>query len=190
MTTTLAQQHPTQGTREFELVDDEIRYTIASPLKTESLSVVLNALDSAPVISGSILAFVSKVNREPLVEFFVDQPDKETFSEFIETVRRRIDDESFSRFRVEGAGLEVEAARLGEAIAMLRRYVDPAEIEGLLAALTELQARPDDVQRQRVVAEAFNALGFVQGQVITYAPYLSFLASGGRGVSDLFDGDG
>lgn len=189
MTTTLAQKHPIKGTREFELVDDEIRYTIKSPLKTESLSVVLTVLDPDPVISGSILAFVSQVNREPLVEFFVDRPDKETFGAFIETVRQRIDDESFSRFRVEGAGLKVDAERLGESIDMLRSYVNPDEIEDLLAALTELKAQPDDVQRQKTVAEAFNALGFVQAQVITYAPYLGFLASGNRGVIDMFDTD-
>jgi hypothetical protein len=186
MTTTLRQKHPIKGTREFELVDDEIRYTIKSPLKTESLSVVLNVLDPEPVITGSILAFVSQVNREPLVEFFVDRPDKETFQAFIETLRQRIVDESFGRFRVEDAGLKVDAARLGEAIEMLRTYVDPGEIEGLLAAMTELKAQPDSVQRQKHVAEAFNALGFVQGQVITYAPYLSFLLSGNRGVDELF----
>ena len=189
MNMTLAQKHPIKGTREFELVDDEIRYTIKSPLKTESLSVVLNVLDSEPVVSGSTLAFVSQVNREPLVEFFVDRPDKETFGAFIETVRQRIDDENFSRFRVDDAGLEVDAARLSEAIEMLRNYVNPAEIEDLLLALNELKAQPDDVQRQKVVAEAFNALGFVQGQVITYAPYLSFLASGNKGVSDVFGAD-
>jgi hypothetical protein len=69
---------------------------------------------------------------------------------------------------------------------MLQRYVNPADIEGLLAALNELKAEPENVQRQQQVAEVFNGSGFVQGQVITYAPYLNFLLSGNKGVSDVF----
>jgi hypothetical protein len=186
MTTTLFQKHPIKGTREFELVDDEVRYTIKSPLKQESLSVVLNVLDSEPVVSGSTLAFVSQVNREPLVEFFVDRPDKETFAQFIDSMRQKIVEESFNRFHVEETGLQVDVARLDEAIGMLQRYVNPADIEGLLAALNELKAEPENVQRQQQVAEVFNGSGFVQGQVITYAPYLNFLLSGNKGVSDVF----
>lgn len=178
MTTTLLQKHPIKGKREFRLVDDEIQYTIQSPLRTESLSVVLNVLDSEPVISGSMLAFVSQVNREPLVELFLDKPDKETFGQFVKTMQQRIIEEDFGRFRVKDEGLHVDVARLGESIEMLQRYVNPAEIEAFLAALLELKANPDDVQCQKNVAEAFNELGFVQGQVLTYAPYVNFLLSG------------
>lgn len=177
MTTTLLQKHPIKGKREFRLVDDEIQYTIQSPLKTESLSVVLNVLDSEPVISGSTLAFVSHVNREPLVELFLDRPDKESFEQFVKTMQQRIIEEDFGRFRVKDEGLNVDAVRLGESIDMLQKYVNPAEIDALLAALVELKAKPGDVQCQQNVAEAFNELGFVQGQVLTYAPYVNFLLS-------------
>ena len=67
---------------------------------------------------------------------------------------------------------------MSESIEMLQTYVDPVEIDALLSALEELRAKPDDVQCLVNVADAFNALGFVQGQVITYAPYINFLLSG------------
>jgi hypothetical protein len=178
MTAKLVQKHPIKGVREFELVGDELQYTIKSPLKTESLSVVLCVLDPAPVISGSTLAFVSQVNREPLVELFLDKPDKETFDEFVRTMRLRISEEDFSRLRVRDKGVPVDVDRVGESIEMLRRYVNPVEIDKLLSALVELKATPDDVECLVGVADAFNELGFQQGQVITYAPYINFLLSG------------
>ena len=178
MTATLLQKHPIKGSREFRLVGDELEYTIKSPLKSESLSVVLSVLDSEPVISGSILAFVSQVNREPLVELFLDRPDKETFDTFVSTLRQRIAEEDFGRLRVREKGVAVNPERVGESIEMLKTYVDPVEIASLLSALEQLKAKPDDVQCLVNVADAFNALGFVQGQVITYAPYINFLLSG------------
>jgi len=178
MTTTLLQKHPIKGSREFRLVGDELEYTIQSPLKKESLSVVLSVLDSEPVITGSILAFVSQVNREPLVELFLNKPDKETFDEFVSTMRRRISEEDFGRLRVRDNRIAVDPDRVSESIDMLQTYVNPDEIDLLLSALVELKAKPDDVRCLVNVADAFNALGFVQGQVITYAPYINFLLSG------------
>lgn len=178
MIATLVQKHPIKGTREFRLVGDELEYTIQSPLKTESLSVVLCVLDPEPVISGSTLAFVSQVNREPLVELFLDRPDKETFDQFVETMRIRITEEDFGRLRVRDKGVPVDVDGVNESIEMLQTYVNPAEIDKLLAALVELKAKPDDVECLTNVADAFNELGFVQGQVITYAPYINFLLSG------------
>lgn len=178
MTATLLQKHPIKGTREFRLVGDELEYTIQSPLKKESLSVVLSVLDSEPVISGSMLAFVSQVNREPLVELFLNKPDKETFDQFVSTLQQRISEEDFGRLRVRDKGVAVIPERVSESIEMLQTYVNPDEIASLLTALEELKAKPDDVQCLVNVADAFNALGFVQGQVITYAPYINFLLSG------------
>jgi hypothetical protein len=178
MTTTLLQKHPIKGTREFRLVGDELEYTIQSPLKKESLSVVLSVLDSEPVITGSMLAFVSQVNREPLVELFLNKPDKETFDEFVSTMRRRISEEDFGRLRVRDNRVAVDPDRVSESIEMLQTYVNPDEIDLFLSALVELKEKPNDVQCLVNVADAFNALGFVQGQVITYAPYINFLLSG------------
>lgn len=178
MIATLVQKHPIKGAREFKLVGDELQYTIQSRLKTESLSVVLCVLDPEPVISGSTLAFVSQVNREPLVELFLDKPDKETFDQFVRTMRLRISEEDFSRLRVRDKGVAVDVNRVSESIEMLQTYVNPDEIEALLSTLVELKAKPDDVECLVNVADAFNELGFVQGQVITYAPYINFLLSG------------
>lgn len=178
MTAALVQKHPVKGVREFKLVGDELQYTIRSPLKTESLSVVLCVLDPEPVMSGSTLAFLSQVNREPLVELFRDRPDKETFDQFVETMRLRIIEEDFSRLRVRDKDVAVDVGRVGESIEMLQTYIDPAEIDTLLAALMELKAKPDNVECLVNVVDAFNELGFAQGQVITYAPYINFLLSG------------
>ena len=178
MTLTLVQKHPFKGSREFNLVDDEVHYTIKSPLKTESLSVVLNVLSPKPVISGSTLAFISQVNQEPLVELFLDKPDKESFDQFVKTMQQRITEEDFGYLRVSDTGPAVELERLSDTIDMLQKYVDPAEIESLLTALIELKAKPDDIKCLSDVAEAFNDLGFMQGQVLTYAPYINFLLSG------------
>lgn len=183
MTTRLVQKHAIKGSREFELVDDEVRYVIKSPLRTESLSVVLNVLDPEPVRSGSTLSFVSQVNREPLVELFLDKPDRETFDQFVSTMQRRIIEEDFGRLRVLDKGVEVNVDGVIESIDMLRQYVDPKEIEALLAALEALRQKPDNPQCLKRVADAFNELGFAQGQVLVYAPYISFLLSGvGAGI--------
>jgi len=187
MTTRLAQKHAIKGSREFELVDDEVRYIIKSPLRAESLSVVLNVLDPEPVRSGSTLSFVSRVNREPLLELFLDNPDRETFSQFVSTLQRRIIDEDFGRLRVPDQGVDVNVDGVIESIDMLLRYVDPQEIQGLLAALDELKQRPDNPQCLKRVAEAFNLLGFAQGQVLAYAPYINVLLCGAGAESDLED---
>lgn len=178
MNATLLQKHPIKGTREFKLVGDELEYTIKSPLKSESLSVVLSVLDPEPVISGSMLAFVSQVNREPLVELFLNRPDKDSFDQFVRTMRRRIHEEDFSRLRVRDKGVPVDVDRLNESIDMLQTYVTTGEIAELLSALMELTAKPDDLECLGKVADAFNELGFEQAQVITYAPYINFLLSG------------
>ena len=174
----LKQTHPQNGSREFTLDAEEIHFTISSPLRNDSLTVPLHVLDAKPLVNDSTLEFVSQINKEPLVELFVDSPDKSSFDQFIEALKQRIADEDFSRFRVAEDGVKVDPARLGESIRMLKQYVDLNEIESLLAALFALQANPNDVVCQRNVADTFNALGIMQGQVLTYAPYLNNLLFG------------
>ncbi len=174
----LIQKHTLHGRREFKLDAEEIHYVIHSPLRNDALSVALHVLDAQPVRTGSILAFVSQINREPLVELIVDKPDKNSFDSFIAALQQRISAEDFSRFHVSEQGVQVDLARLDEAVEMLQRYVDPTEINPLLSALSALQASPKDIACQQQVAAAFNELGFVQGQVLTYAPYLTHLLFG------------
>jgi len=180
MTPTLTQKHPIKGSREFRLVDDEIQYTIKSPLKTNSLSVLFDVLDAEPVISGSTLSFISKVNKEPLVKLFLNKPDKGTFDTFIKNIQLKITENDFGRFRTGEKGVKVDIERLNESIEMLQKNVDPTEIKSFLSALIELKATPDDVKCQKKVTEAFNELGFAQSQVIIYAPYLNFLFCGNK----------
>jgi len=183
MTPKLVQKHPLKGTREFQLIDNEIQYTIQSPLKTTSLSVLLDILEPDPVISGSMLTFISKVNKEPLVELFLDKPDKEAFDEFVEKTRQKIMENDLGRFRVTNEGVNVNLAMLNESIEMLQKNVDTSEIELLLSALIELKTKPSDIQYQRKVAETFNELGFAQSQVIFHAPYLNVLFFGNSHVA-------
>ena len=178
MTSILVQKHPAKGSREFRLDEDEIHYTIKSPFKTSSLSVLYDVLNAEPVISGSTLSFISDVNKEPLVELFLNKPDKETFDQFVKNLQQKIIENDFGRFRVGDDGIDVDIARLDESIEMLQKNVDPTEIELLLSALVELQTKPDNIQYQKNVADAFNDLGFAQSQVIIYAPYINFMFSG------------
>lgn len=184
MTSKLVQKDPIKGSREFQIVDDEIQYTIQSPFKTDSLSVLFDVLDAEPVISGSTLSFISKVNQEPLVELFLDEPDKKTFDQFVKSIRTKIIENDFGRFRVGGKGVDVDIVRLNESIEMLQKNVDltlePSEIKLFLSALAELKTNPSDIKCQNNVAEAFNELGFAQSQVIIHAPYINFMFSGSR----------
>ena len=180
MTSTLLQKHPIKGSREFQLTDEEIQYTIQSPFKTDALSVSLDILEAAPIRSNSMLSFISKVNKEPLVELFLNKPNKEEFETFVKELQQQIIDNDFSLLRVGEDGVDVNLARLDESIEMLQKYVDPAQIESFLPILIELKENPTDITCQKKVADAFNELGFAQTQVITYAPYITFMFSGSR----------
>jgi len=180
MTSILVQKHPIKGSREFRLVDDEIQCTIQSPFKTESFSVILYVLDAEPVSTGSTLSFISNVNKEPLVELFLDKPNKETFDQFVESVRLKIMENNLGRFRAGEKSADIDMARLNESIEMLQKNVDPTEIELFLSELIQLKTKPNDVKYQNNVTKAFNELGFAQSQVITYAPYINFLFCGNR----------
>ena len=129
------------------------------------------------------------MNREPLVELFLDKPDRETFDQFVSTMQRRIIEEDFGRLRVLDKGVDVNIDGVAESIDMLLKYVDPREIEALLAALKELKRKPDDPRCLKRVAEAFNELGLAQGKVLAYAPYINFLLSGAGAESDRSDNE-
>ena len=184
----LKQKHSIKGSREFELNEEVIQYTIQTPFKSESLTVVLSVLDPEPVISGSTLSFISEVNKESLVEFFIDKPDKESFDHFISIMQSRIIDEDFSRFQIRDEKVEVDVERLDETLDMLQSYVESSDIETLVTALESLKQEPDNLQHVNSVAQAFNELGFVKGQVVTYAPYISYLLSGKQADDNPLDG--
>lgn len=71
----------------------------------------------------------------------------------------------------------VIAERVGEDITMLKSYMDEGDIKPLLAALEALKADPGNEDAMKQVVDAYNGLGFSQGAVLTYAPYLKVLLS-------------
>ena len=177
MTTGIIQKHPERGTREFNLVDDSIEYRIASPVGNEELSVVLSVLSPEPVVEGSMLYFVSEVNREALIKLFVDLPDAETFAAFVGTVQQRIREEDFGQLAADNRKSAITKAQVDTTIRMLETNMDPASIDELLATLRELSKAPDDHIALDRVVEAFNGLGVQQGPVLTYATFFNTLLS-------------
>lgn len=177
MTNKIVQKHPDRGIREFELVDDAIDYRISSPFGDEELSVVLSVLVPEPVVDGSMLYFISEVNREALIKLFVDLPDAETFANFVSTVQQRIREENFGKLDANSRKSEIEPEQVDTTIRMLETYLDPATIEKLLVALRRLSEAPDNRESLDDVVEEFNSLGAQQGPVLTYAPFFNTLIS-------------
>ena len=151
MSTKIAQKHPVKGTREFELVNDTIEYRVKSVFGDEELTVVLSVLDPKPVTKGSMLHFVSEVNREPLVKMFVDKPDAATFNAFVETLINRIKEEDFGRLAASNRESAIPPAQLDTTIQMLETYVDASGISGLLDALRDLREAGGQVLRLALV---------------------------------------
>ncbi len=177
MTNRIFQKHPDHGTREFELVDDAIEYRITSPFGDEELSVVLSVLSPEPVVDGSMMYFLSEINREALIKMFVDLPDAETFAAFVRTLKRRIKEEDFGKLSADNRKSPITQEQVDITIRMLETYVDPTSIEQLLSALRGLSEAPDDHEQLNRVVEAFHGLGVQQGAVLSYAPFFTTLLS-------------
>lgn len=71
----------------------------------------------------------------------------------------------------------VNSQRLAEDISMLKTYLNESEIQPLLNYLEMLEAAPQNEEIFQQVVAAYNALGFQQGAVLTYAPYLKIVLS-------------
>jgi hypothetical protein len=176
MTTRLVQKHVIKGTREFELVDDEVNIKINMPFLQKEYTVVLAVLDPEPVVKGSTLAFVSAVNREPLIELFVDKPDPDAFNGFVNLLRQRATEEDFGKPK-SSANRNVDVAQLDHTLEMLRTYITDDGVRPFIEAMEALKAAPDDPARFNEMFQAFNRLGPLQGAVLTYAPYIVTLFS-------------
>ncbi len=77
---------------------------------------------------------------------------------------------------------DIDPAILATSIELLREYVKDPSIEPLISALDALKNDPTNELLFAEFADAFEALGIVQGAILTYAPYISSLLS-----NDLFD---
>lgn len=177
MTNKIVQTDPDRGFREFELVDDAIDYRISNQFGDEELSVVLSVLAPEPVVDGSMMYFVSEVNREALIKMFIDLPDAKIFADFVSTVQQRIREESFGSLGTDNRTTEITREQVDTTIRMLETYLDPTSIEKLLTALRRLSEVPDNRECLAKVVEAYNGLGVQQGAVLTYATFFSTLIS-------------
>jgi len=179
MISKIVQKHADRGTRVFELVDDMIEYRISSPFAEEELSVVLSVLSPEPVMDedGSMMYFVSEVNREALIKLFVDLPDAETFAVFVRTLKQRIKEEDFGKLAAGNRKSPITQEQVDTTIRMLETNMDPTSIDKLLSTLRDLSKAPADHERLVQVVDAFNSLGVQQGAVLTYASFFSTLIS-------------
>ena len=71
----------------------------------------------------------------------------------------------------------VNIERLDNDINMLKTYMDENDIKSLLDSLETLKAEPANEAAFQNMMNTFNDLGFQQGAVLTYAPYLKVLLS-------------
>ncbi|OOG23053.1 hypothetical protein B1C78_12710 [Thioalkalivibrio denitrificans] len=202
----LKQTHLFKGSREFEIIDDHVRVRSKAPFKhAVELTVMLTVLNPEPVITRSCLNFISRVNGDVLLSLYLGKPDSEAFNAFVSTLKRRALDEyqAFAGIRSAGqpAGLEanvyeeppdfddavddgpakfrddLDVERIDEAIQMLRTYLAVDDIQPFLTAMEALREEPGSAALQLQVVNAFNDLGFRQGAVLTYAPYVGALLS-------------
>ena len=201
----LVQKQFLRGSREFEIVDDAVNVRLRSPLKEETLSVMLAVLNPEPVVNGSFLDFHSRVKCGPLLSLLLDKPNPREFNAFVEELKRRAREEysSFAGLKTgsmpEGmaanvfeeppdfedpgqkppkrSGKAIRVADIEVSIEMLRQYLEGDDIEPLLAALEALKSEPDAETGMARLVQAFDALGPRQGAVLTYAPYIGILLS-------------
>ena len=71
----------------------------------------------------------------------------------------------------------VDAMRVEESIAFLKRDVTDIEIDSLISVLESLVQSPEDKSLLTKLADVFDSLGIAQGAVLTYAPYIGILLS-------------
>jgi hypothetical protein len=71
----------------------------------------------------------------------------------------------------------IKVADIDIALQMLNKYLDTQDISPLLSALEILKTDPQNEAYQAEVVSMFNALGSLQGAVLTYAPYLNIFVS-------------
>jgi len=204
MSSKLVQKQLFRGTHEFEIDGEQLNVRVKTPFKEEKLSVMLTVLNPEPVIDKSSLAFVSRVNGEPLVSLMLAKPDPQRFNAFVNELKQRALAEynAFSGLlqTAPPAGLAansydeppdfddddgvvapgkrtVRVDEVDTAIRMLQTHLDPEQTAPLVEALTALRASPEDHAALERVVQVFGELGGSQGAVLTYAPYLAILMS-------------
>ena len=85
----LIQKSLLKGTREFELLDEDVHVRIKTPLSTKEHTVSLAILNPEPVINGSRLEFHSRVKCGPLLSLYVDKPNATEFNAFVDAIKKK-----------------------------------------------------------------------------------------------------
>jgi hypothetical protein len=85
----LVQRSLFNGTREFELLDDDVRVRTKTLFKQKEISVSLAILNPEPVIVGSQLHFHSRVKCGPLLSLSLNKPNKQEFDAFVAAVKEK-----------------------------------------------------------------------------------------------------
>ena len=206
MGTKLTQKHLLKQS-EFEIVGEQVDIRVTSRMSnqvTESLSVTLAVLNPEPVITRTQLQFVSRVNGEPLISLALSRPNVTEFNEFVNELKQKAQQEYnaisginvSANADVQNSGSyeeppefsdhthqdiiktkNVNVEGLDNAINMIETYVQNEEVQPLLIALKSLKEDPQDHARLVEVASSFENLGFSQGAVLTYAPYIAIMLS-------------
>lgn len=196
-----------KGSREFEIVDDTLFVSIKSLFKEEKLTVDLSTLDPEPVIKGEELKFYVPNRGHSIFSLLVNKPNAEEFNRFVDSLKKKtsggdntdavietdidesVREEALNRNFYEEAPVFGEhedtkeefkpiiVRRLQEDVTMLKSYLDENDIKPLLDSLETLLAEPDNEAAFVKMLTVFNELGFHQGPVITYAPYIKVLVA-------------
>lgn len=198
MTHRLTQKHFLKGTQELEIVGDELKLRAKSPFQQAlDTRIPLSVLNPEPVLARSAVSFTSRASEQVLVSLAIGKPDAASFHAFLGELKTQIaraaarreaalngnvaevppefaDDGNEVAIRIKH---EVRPGELEQAITMLRRHLDDADLGPFIEALEALLAKPADEARRTEVARRFSTLGIGQGAVLTYAPYLGFLLS-------------
>jgi hypothetical protein len=203
MASKLIQKQLFRGTHEYEIDGEQLHVRVKTPFREEKLTIMLTVLNPEPVIDSSSLAFVSRVNGEPLVSLKLAKPDAESFNAFVNTLKQQALAEynAFSGLRASEppadlggnsyeeppefnetdelvpAHRKIRVDEVETAIRMLETHLGPDRCASLIAALEALRESPDEYARLTEVARVFGELGGEQGAVLTYAPYLAILLS-------------
>jgi hypothetical protein len=201
----LVQRRFLKGSREFEILEDNVHVRIKTLRKEEKLTVSLAILNPEPVVNSPFLEFHSRVKCGPLLSLFLDNPDLEAFNAFVDELKQRAREE-YSKFtglrsgsRAEGLAANsyeeppdfdepgnhrtrknrkpIRAESIDSSIRMLEKHLEGDEIEPLLAALQALKLEPNNESHLGQLVNAFDDLGPQQGAVLTYAPYIGILLS-------------
>ncbi len=69
----------------------------------------------------------------------------------------------------------VDVQRIEESIQALHQYLSDEDIGPLISLLESLAADPQNQTLLGELSELFSSLGFLQGAVLTYAPYIAVI---------------